>query len=357
MKIEAPPWREIHLPGLGPLRIRDSGPPEGAPDAPTILLIHGWTVSADLNWCRTYEPIARRARVVAWDQRGHGAGGLRTPGRMRMEALADDAAAVVRALGVGRATAVGYSMGGAVAQAMWRRHPDLLDGLVLCATAMAFGLTTTERRDFAIMGASSLPARLAAALGREELGWQAARRASERQAGTSMETGDADFDRYIDINLRSMFRLSREALPHLKRTRGNVLNIASVMGTHGMATQAPYAAAKGGVVAFTRQFAAEYGPEGARANAIAPGMILTPGTAGRFATGAYQARLIGVTPLQRYGSAEELASAAVFFCSDDASYVTGQILAVDGGASSSIFISDPIADLWAEKYDAEHSSA
>ncbi len=196
MKIEAPPWREIHLPGLGPLRIRDSGPPEGAPDAPTILLIHGWTVSADLNWCRTYEPIARRARVVAWDQRGHGAGGLRTPGRMRMEALADDAAAVVRALGVDRATAVGYSMGGAVAQAMWRRHPDLLDGLVLCATAMAFGLTTTERRDFAIMGASSLPARLAAALGREELGWQAARRASERQAGTSMETGDADFDRW-----------------------------------------------------------------------------------------------------------------------------------------------------------------
>jgi 3-oxoadipate enol-lactonase len=196
VKIEAPPWREIHLPGLGPLRIRDSGPPEGAPDAPTILLIHGWTVSADLNWCRTYEPIARRARVVAWDQRGHGAGGLRTSGRMRMEALADDAAAVVRALGVDRATAVGYSMGGAVAQAMWRRHPDLLDGLVLCATAMAFGLTTTERRDFAIMGASSLPARLAAALGREELGWQAARRASERQAGTSMETGDADFDRW-----------------------------------------------------------------------------------------------------------------------------------------------------------------
>jgi 3-oxoadipate enol-lactonase len=196
VKIEAPPWRDIHLPGLGPLRIRDSGPPEGAPDAPTILLIHGWTVSADLNWCRTYEPIARRARVVAWDQRGHGAGGLRTSGRMRMEALADDAAAVVRALGVDRATAVGYSMGGAVAQAMWRRHPDLLDGLVLCATAMAFGLTTTERRDFAIMGASSLPARLAAALGREELGWQAARRASERQAGTSMETGDADFDRW-----------------------------------------------------------------------------------------------------------------------------------------------------------------
>jgi len=177
VRIDAPPWREVHLAGHGPLRIRDSGPPEGEPDAPTVLLIHGWTVSADLNWCRTYEPIARRARVVAWDQRGHGSASIRARGRMRMEALADDAAAVVRALGVERATAVGYSMGGAVAQTMWRRHPDLLDGLVLCATAMAFGLTATERRDFAIMGASSLPARLAAALGRKELGWRAARRA------------------------------------------------------------------------------------------------------------------------------------------------------------------------------------
>ncbi len=75
--IDAPPWREVHLPGLGKMRIRDSGPPEADPDAPTVLLLHGWTVSADLNWCRTYGPLARRARVVAWDQRGHGSGGLR----------------------------------------------------------------------------------------------------------------------------------------------------------------------------------------------------------------------------------------------------------------------------------------
>jgi len=218
VRFDAPPWREVHLPGLGPLRIRDSGPPEGLPDAPTILLIHGWTVSADLNWCRTYEPISRRVRVISWDQRGHGSAGVRARGRMRMEALADDAAAVVRSLDIDRVTAVGYSMGGAVAQAMWRRHRDLLDGLVLCATAMAFGLTATERRDFAIMGASSVPARLASALGREELGWQAARRASERQAGTSMETDDADFDRWawdetragsLDHVLRAAWNLGR----------------------------------------------------------------------------------------------------------------------------------------------------
>ncbi|MCV0394882.1 MAG: SDR family oxidoreductase [Rhizobiaceae bacterium] len=170
------------------------------------------------------------------------------------------------------------------------------------------------------------------------------------------DTSDADLDRHIDINLRSMFRLCREALPHLIGSKGNILNIASVMGTRGMATQAPYAAAKGGVVAVTRQIAAEYGPVGVRANAIAPGMILSAATAERFATGAYKARLIGVTPLQRYGASEELASAAVFFCSDDASYVTGQILAVDGGASSSIYVSDEVADLWAAKHDADAAS-
>ena len=63
--IDAPPGGEVHLPGLGKMRIRDSGPPEGDADAPTVLLLHGWTVSADLNWCRTYGPLARRARVVA----------------------------------------------------------------------------------------------------------------------------------------------------------------------------------------------------------------------------------------------------------------------------------------------------
>lgn len=216
--IDAPPWREVHLPGLGKMRIRDSGPPEGDPDAPTVLLLHGWTVSADLNWCRTYGPLARRARVVAWDQRGHGSGGLRTRGRMRIESLADDAAAVVRVLDLDRATVVGYSMGGAVAQAMWHRHRDLVDGLVLCATAMAFGLTATERRDFTVMGASSLPARLLSAMGHEERCWRAARRASERQAGGSMGTGDAEFDGWawdetragsLDRVLRTAWNLGR----------------------------------------------------------------------------------------------------------------------------------------------------
>ena len=142
-----PPWRVVDLPGRGPLRIRDSGaPPGGVVNAPVVLLLHGWTVSADLNWCRTYEPIARRARVVAWDQRGHGAGGLRTPGRMRMEALADDAAAVVRALGVGRATAVGYSMGGGIV-VNYQLQSDLAgftSGLILDAPMLNFGRTVDK---------------------------------------------------------------------------------------------------------------------------------------------------------------------------------------------------------------------
>ena len=106
----APPWRQIDLPGLGSLHVRDSGPPEAVDDAPTVLLLHGWSVSADLNWCRTYGSLARRARVIAWDHRGHGPGGLRRPRSVRIESMADDTAAVARALDVVRPILVGYSI-------------------------------------------------------------------------------------------------------------------------------------------------------------------------------------------------------------------------------------------------------
>ena len=78
---DAPPWRVVDLPGLGPIEVRDSGPTTGARDQPTIMLLHGWTTSADLNWCRSYGPLAGwrggRTRLVTWDHRGHGGG---TPG-------------------------------------------------------------------------------------------------------------------------------------------------------------------------------------------------------------------------------------------------------------------------------------
>ena len=199
--VAAPPWRRIELPELGPIEVRDSGPlhgsGNGSADEPTILLLHGWTTSTDLNWCRTYEPLARwrdgQIRIVTWDHRAHGARGLRTGTTALIDDLADDTAAIAGALGIERAIVVGYSMGGAVAQATWRRHPDLVAGLVLGATAARFGVGGRQRRDFTLMDRGIGPARLLESVGCSALAWRAARWFGDRHAGRAA-TDDASFD-------------------------------------------------------------------------------------------------------------------------------------------------------------------
>jgi pimeloyl-ACP methyl ester carboxylesterase len=130
-----PPGRTVELPGRGEVFVRDSGGPEGAP---TLLLLHGWAVTADLNWFPAYPGLAERYRVVALDHRGHGRGIRPANGIVRLADCADDAAAVLDALGVERATVVGYSMGGAIAQLVWHRHRERVGGLVLASTARHF---------------------------------------------------------------------------------------------------------------------------------------------------------------------------------------------------------------------------
>ncbi|MDP9387301.1 MAG: alpha/beta hydrolase [Actinomycetota bacterium] len=137
-----PPARAVLLPGRGQTFVRDAPGPEGAP---TLLLLHGWTVTADLNWFLAYGPLAERFRVVALDHRGHGQG-IRSWRPFRLEDCADDAAALADELGLERVIPVGYSMGGAVAQLLWRRHPRLVAGMVLAATAASFGGTTARSR-------------------------------------------------------------------------------------------------------------------------------------------------------------------------------------------------------------------
>lgn len=133
---DLPPGRAIELPGRGTTFVRDTG---GDPDLPVLLLLHGWAVTADLNWFPAYGPLAAAGhRVVALDHRGHGRGIRPDDGIVRLSAAADDAAAVLEVLRIDRATAVGYSMGGAVAQLLWRRHRDRVAGLVLASTARNF---------------------------------------------------------------------------------------------------------------------------------------------------------------------------------------------------------------------------
>lgn len=133
---------EIADHGVVPVRVLD-----GPPGASTAMLLHGWTATADLNWFRCYERLAERYRVVAFDHRGHGTG-LRSRKQFRLEDCADDAVAVADALGLDRVIPVGYSMGGPIAQLMWRRHPQRVRGLVLCATAPYFIGRREERLSF-----------------------------------------------------------------------------------------------------------------------------------------------------------------------------------------------------------------
>lgn len=111
------------------------------------MLLHGWTASADLNWFTCYAGLSEHVRVIAFDHRGH-AGGLRTRRSFRLEDCADDVALVAELLGVETFVPVGYSMGGPVAQLVWQRHRDRVDGLVLCATAPYFAGRRPERLSF-----------------------------------------------------------------------------------------------------------------------------------------------------------------------------------------------------------------
>jgi 3-oxoadipate enol-lactonase len=149
--------RLLDVPGRGRLRVRDIPGPR--PDAPAVLLLHGLGATARLNWGRCYRPLSAHFRVVSLDHRGHGSG-LRTR-RFRLEECADDAAAAMAALGIGRFLAVGYSMGGPIASLVWRRHPEQVCGLVLCATARHFATRRLARLARATLPAAAVAVRLA----------------------------------------------------------------------------------------------------------------------------------------------------------------------------------------------------
>ena len=148
--------------------------------------------------------------------------------------------------------------------------------------------------------------------------------------GLMMRMSEAQWDAVIAVNLKSAFNFIHACTPIMMRQRsGNIINMASVVGVHGNAGQSNYAASKAGLIALAKSIAQELGSRGIRANAIAPGFIETA------MTGALPEEVrkewCSKIPLRRGGQVEDIANVATFLASDLSSYVTGQVIQVDGG--------------------------
>ena len=148
--------------------------------------------------------------------------------------------------------------------------------------------------------------------------------------GLMLRMSDEDWDMVMDINLKGAFHcIKAAARPMMKQRRGAIVNIASVVGVMGNAGQANYSASKAGLIGLTKTTAKEFSKKGIRANAIAPGFIASAMT--DQLTEDVKKQYFDAIPLSRFGAAEDVANAAAFLASDMASYITGQVIHVDGG--------------------------
>ena len=155
--------------------------------------------------------------------------------------------------------------------------------------------------------------------------------------GTAIETSDETWKRMMAVNLNGTFFCSRACLPHMiAQGRGSVINVASTTGSHDACAHAvAYVSSKGGVTLMTRAMAIDHARQGVRVNAICPGPTDTP-MLRKALTAEQLEAFAGTFPMGRLGRPEEIAAAAVFLASDDASFVTGSLLYVDGGQTAEV---------------------
>ena len=147
----------------------------------------------------------------------------------------------------------------------------------------------------------------------------------------------ADWERVLRVNLEAPFVLSQAAAGHMRAAgRGRIVNIASIMGTVARPTIPAYVSSKGGIEAMTKALAVELGPHGITVNAVGPGYVATEMNAALVADPAFDTMVRSRTPLGRWGEPDEIAAAVVFLVSDEAAYVTGQKLVVDGGMTVAV---------------------
>ncbi len=150
-------------------------------------------------------------------------------------------------------------------------------------------------------------------------------------------TDDAELDRFLQVNLRSVFRFSREALA-LMQSGACMVHVASTFGLMGNPGASAYAATKAALIGLTRQMAVDYGPKGLRINAVAPGLIRTELIEDRLEQPAFRRLMVDTIPYPRVGAPSDVAAAVAFLCSDDASFINGHVLVIDGGWSATNWV-------------------
>jgi NAD(P)-dependent dehydrogenase (short-subunit alcohol dehydrogenase family) len=153
------------------------------------------------------------------------------------------------------------------------------------------------------------------------------------------ETDDESLDYFLGLMLRAPFRLARDVIPHLAPGSA-IVNVTSTFAVIGGLRGGAYSAAKGGLTALTTHIACQYGARGIRCNAVAPGVTLTPMVAERLDDERFQRINAEMTPHERLGTVEDVASTIAFLCSPGGSFINGQTIVVDGGWSSTKYLSE-----------------
>ena len=229
--------------------------------------------------------------------------------------------------GIGRAVAKRLAEDGCAVAVNYRSSAEAAQALVeeikaAGGTAQAFAGDVSSPEDV-----KKLFEDVKAALGPVEI---LVNNAGRTQDGLLMRMKDTDWDNVLDADLKSVFLCTREAIRNMVRAKwGRIINISSVVGLTGNPGQANYGAAKAGVIGFSKCVAREYAAKGVTVNCVAPGYIATDMT--KILPDAAKEAILAGIPQGAQGAPEDVANAVSFFAADASSYITGQVLAVDGG--------------------------